>query len=717
MAPESLNTDRQSLATTLLRISRDCGAVVERSRTEQLLTEARVAWPGEESDRWAKWLVESSNSLALRAKVARLSLDDALKLVEDGAHVIGGYQPNAGVLVLLSYDGRNAQVATGAIDGRTKISRSALESRCGAEGSTGRVYTWVVVEPPELGASPGHAAHTHRPIDRVLELVRPEWPDIWVIIVFALFTGIMSLATPIAVEALVDTVAFGRLFQQLAVITALLFGCLTIAATMSGLQTYVVEMIQRRLFARVAADLAHRLPRVDHAKLGSEYAPELANRFFDVVTLQKVVAQLLLDGLTVVLTTLIGMTVLAFYHPFLLLFTALLAVVVIGGLLFLGRGAIDSGINESKMKYKIGAWLEDLMRCPTGFKGKGGSEFAADRANLLVSKYLSSRRKHFRLLFRQVVFVLALQAIAGTVLLAGGGWLVMQGQLSLGQLVAAELIVSTILASLAKLGKHLEGFYDLTAAVDKLGHLFDLSIERHDGLLSVPQGTGFGVRLTDVQRHGRGEALSSGVTVSIEPGERVALYGRAGTGKTTLLNLLYGVESPDDGHIEIEGADPRDLRPDVLRAKIALVGEPETFAGTVMENVRIGRPEVTSTDVRKALEAIGLLDDILELPDGIETHLGASGVPLTPNQLRLLMIARAIVSRPSLVMVDGTLDALPDAEFDDALAALTDRTAQWTLVLATGKKSIAQPFGRILHFAADEQPGQERLSTSRGISE
>ncbi|CAN0367287.1 unnamed protein product, partial [Ectocarpus sp. 4 AP-2014] len=202
------------------------------------------------------------------------------------------------------------------------------------------------------------------------------------------------------------------------------------------IQTFVVEIIQRRLFARVAADLAFRLPRTERSGVAGAYGPELVNRFLDVATLQKVTASLMTDGISIVLATIVGMTVLGFYSPWLLGFDVLLLVVVIGGLLVLGRGAIGAAVKESKLKYKLTAWYEDIMRCQNGFKSSGGAAFANDRASVLTSQYLDYRKEHFSVFFRQVLFVLALQAVAGTVLLGVGGWLVIQGQMTLGQLVA-----------------------------------------------------------------------------------------------------------------------------------------------------------------------------------------------------------------------------------------------------------------------------------------
>ena len=262
-----------------------------------------------------------------------------------------------------------------------------------------------------------------------------------------------------------------------------------------ALIAYVVEIIQRRLFIRVVEDLAYRLPSVDPVAMESKYGPRAVNRFFDIVTVQKVVSTLLVDGVSLIIQTAIGMFILAFYHPFLLGYDVVLlilfAVVVFG----LGRGAVKTAIKESKAKYHVAYWLEELTRLPTAFKLHSGPQFAMGRADQLAIEWLDARRKHFRVVIRQMIFALGLQAIASTVLLGLGGWLVITGELTLGQLVAAELIVMMIVGSFTKLGKHLESFYDLLASVDKLGALFDLPIEPHDDMFHLAKGTPAAVTL------------------------------------------------------------------------------------------------------------------------------------------------------------------------------------------------------------------------------
>ena len=701
----------------VVRISRECGVGVEHLRAEHLVREAQAAWPGEESDQWVHWLQEVCECLALRARVIELPIEDALDLSQDGALLVGGYTPERGVQVLLGSDGSRVEVAAGEIDDRKTISGYELREAFGQHTCKDGRIRWLVVEHPELSDAESARHLKKKPIERLYRIVRPEWSDIWMILVFAFFAGVLNLATPIAVEALVNTVAFGRLLQPVLILAVLLFGFLAFAAVMQGVQTYVAEVIQRRLFARVAADFAYRFPRVASSSLDGKYGPELANRFLDVVTLQKVVASLLLDGVSIVLATLVGMTVLAFYHPWLLGFDVLLLIMIVAGLMVLGRGAVSSGIDESKMKYRLTSWYEDLLRCQSTFKAAGGPEFAIDRANLLSANYLSARRSHFKILFRLISFVLGLQALAGTVLLGGGGWLVIQGQLSLGQLVAAELIVTTILTSMAKLGKHLEGFYDLVASVDKLGALLDLGVERHDGLLSV--------RDTDEILVGGASVVVEGVSLTppnhvpnvlldcrIQPSERIAIYGPTGSGKSTAARLLFALEAPRSGRINICGSEPLDLRPDVLRSTVALAGEPEVFEGTIADNVHLRRPGVSSNDVRTALEQVGLLGYVLALKDGVDTVINANGSPLTTTQLRLLSIARAMVGHPKLLVVDGLLDALPDGDLERVIGALTTSDRRWTLIATTGRRSVAEWFNRTIHLTDDgpDYGGSDRRS-------
>ncbi|QDU89726.1 Alpha-hemolysin translocation ATP-binding protein HlyB [Pirellulimonas nuda] len=710
IAPPSAEPD---LAAVLVRLARERGARVERLRAEKLLAEAGAAWPGDPRLLWMKWLATGATSLGLRAKAMRMTVDDALRLAQDGALVVAASQGDQLVSLVLGFDGGHAEVAAEGSNDSRRLTPTQLTSELGApiEQEPDK-WVWMVVTDVELGHDHGGRLHRN-PVNRLLDLMRPERSDIWVVVVFAFSVGVLSLATPIAVESLVNMVAFGRMLQPLLVLSIMLFGFLAFSGLLRALQTFVVEIIQQRLFVRVAADLAYRLPRIKPSSLHGEYGPELTNRFFDVVTLQKVVAQLLLDGVTILLTTLVGMTVLAFYHPFLLGFDVVLLALVTIGVFLMGRGAFSTAIQESIQKYRLAAWLDDLARCSSAFKSSGGAEFALDRANYLTAGYLECRRGHFKVLFRQLLFIFGLQAVAGTVLLGCGGWLVIREQLTLGQLIAAELIVATILSALNKLGKHIEGFCDLVASVDKLGHLFDLEMEPQDGQLALTPGSGVRVRITSAS-DGFDGARQEVRSLALESGERVALLDPAGAGGSPLIDMLYGLSKPEGGHVEIEHADPRDLHPETLRTAVAMVRSVDVFEGTLAENIHLGRPDVSMTDVRWALQGVRMLDTVLRLPEGLDTPLNGAGGPFIPSQLMMLMLARAVVGRPRMVLVDGALDGLGDQQLEVAIDLLTDPARGWTLLATTGRRTIAERFDRVIDLAAEDADAANLRPTSNG---
>ena len=170
----------------------------------------------------------------------------------------------------------------------------------------------------------------------------------------------------------------------------------------------------------------------------------------------------------------------------------------------------------------------------------------------------------------------------------------------------AELIVTVIVGSFAKFGKHMESFYDLLASVDKLGILFDIPMERQDGMLAIDRSVPAKVELNAVSYGWPGQsAVIDGITAQIETGGALAILGEGGAGKSTLIDLLYGLRSPTVGHLTIDGFDPRDIRPDILRSRIALVRDNEVFHATVEENIHLHREGIMATDVRDTLAAIG----------------------------------------------------------------------------------------------------------------
>ncbi len=588
---------------------------------------------------------------------------------------------------------------------RLSITRTALAQSLGLK-SVHEVVEVGIVHPerPAHGMSAHAEHHEHMsPARRFFGLLKAEKQDIRTLLIFSVFAGILYLAAPLAVDAVVSNLAFGGqsqpFVQALVVVSLALFACLALQAVVTAFQYYISDIIQRRIFVRTASDLAYRLPRVKAESLDGVHAPELVNRFLDVVTAQKSTSLLLLDGVNLVFSTLIGMLLLALYHPLLLLFVAVLLALIVLILRLLGRGAVRTSIEESMMKYDLVNWYEEIAHFPFLFKGPGGYGMAYERANQLATDYVTARAKHFRVLMRQIAGLLTLQVFAAAALLAVGGYLVISQQITLGQLVASELIMGSIVAALAKMGKKLEAWYDAMAAMDKLGHIFDLEIEREDGEQPAKQKGGALINASALTFSYGGAPLFADRHFTILPGTRAAIVGPHGSGASSLLDIMFGLRQPTGGFMSIDGLDLRSWYLEALRESVMLLRRDEIVDATIVENLRLGRNDIGMDEIRTALSSVGLLDDLLHRPEGLNLRLKIGGAPLSGNQRTRLILARALVQRPRLLLIDELLDGLDTDSFATLSAAILDKSQSWTVVLTTRDHDVTKKCDQLIELA------------------
>jgi len=522
--------------------------------------------------------------------------------------------------------------------------------------------------------------HPVRTWPLLLRLLGTERTDILTILVFALGVGLLSVVTPAAIEALVNTVAFGVLLWPVVVLALVMFGFLAFSATLRAMQSVVAEYVQRRVFVRTARAFVEGFLHADAEVLARRNPTDIVNRFFEVAAVQKCLATLLVDGVQIAMTTIVGLAVLAFYHPYLLVFAVVMVFLLAFLLLVLGSGGIRTSVAESAAKYDFAAWLEDLARCPRALRNASGLEYAERRAEEGIDAYLGARRKHFSVVWRQLLFALAIEAVASTTLLGLGGWLVIQRQLNLGQLVAGELIVTLVLSAISKIGKYAEVFYDLHAGLAKLAVIDELTLEVDGGeTLPVREGPlAARAEVVDTQGGIRAIEVAAGSSVSMP----------AGAATTAFLESLALLRAPSSGTLDLDSIDTRSLDRPEARESVSLVSGAETFAGTVTENLRAGRDRISAGDLREALEAVGLSTRISRLPLGMATPLDSDGHPLDPGESARLTLARAIAGRPRLLLIDRTLDGI-DLERPSTLAeTLFAEHAPWTLIVATSRDDV-----------------------------
>lgn len=525
------------------------------------------------------------------------------------------------------------------------------------------------------------------PWQRLGRLLMAERRDISLIILYGVAAALLSLATPVAVQVLVNTIAFGAFQQPLFVLSMLLAVSLSLSGFLRVLQAVVVEMLQRRLLARVTDDLCLRLPKVRLNALDHASGREYVNRFFDVFAAQKYLATLLLDGIAAFVAIAVGLTLLAFYHPFLLGFDAALIAATLFILFGLGVGGPPTALAESSQKYKLASWLEDIIDRPDLFKHDGGGALAARRAGTETREWMVRRAKHFRIVIRQVAAAHVLQVVALTGLLGIGGWLVLDGQLSLGQLVAAEIVIAGALASLVSFAAKLETLYDLLAATSKLGFLLDLPLDPEARVKRSPSDH-------PLRLEAEGVALplrATRVDFSVPSGQAVEIGIAEPLARQHLADMLVATRTPASGLLRLDDVDMSDAPTADIVDRVVLIRTLAPLDDTVRDNLTLAREDIDDDMLRDALSAVGLMTMVESLPEGLDTLLKRDDHRLSHEDRVRLATARALAGRPRLIVIDGVFDDLTADARSDLIEALSDRSQDHTVVILTRHRDDAKP--------------------------
>jgi putative ABC transport system ATP-binding protein len=528
-------------------------------------------------------------------------------------------------------------------------------------------------------------------IARVSLLFKLERRVIGLIVSYALAIGLFSLIVPLTVQELVNTFAFSIQPIMIVTLAGVMVLSLLCVGAFRALQYYAVEILERRIFARVALALTQLLPRLSM----QGFRPRYANYFFETVLMQRALSVLLVDIINVVVGGIVGMTILVFYHPYFLAFNALLLTGFALIVLVLSHGALRSTIEMSQAKYDTLHWLQEISFNLPHFKSSVSNPLLLKKTDELVSHYIAARRTRFHILIRQYLGSVGWQALGHSALIGTAGWLLALGQLTLGQLVAAEVIVGALLINFDSVVKRMGYVFYFLTALTELDFVF--SLPKDASATSVP------VALPDPQIHGlrllcKDLAFSfpgSGYefvnfNLDVSPGEKVAIFSNTSAGKTSLARVLAGLYLPTSGVIRYNGVDVRDLDMDSLNAHRGLVLDSQLslFEGTLEENITLDRPSVTYEDIVWALRFVELEEEVDAFPFGLKTPVRPEGKALTNAQIQKVLVARAIVTRPQLLIFDGTLHSLHPTTREAVLRRLCSKEEPWSVLFVSNDPGL-----------------------------
>lgn len=536
---------------------------------------------------------------------------------------------------------------------------------------------------------------------RFWRLIKADGREIRNVYYYSFFAGLISLSLPLGVQAIVNLIQGGRVNSAWIVMVIIVVLGVALNGIMQILQLRITENIQQRIFTRAAFEFAYRIPRIKLENLFKTYTPELINRFFDVMTIQKGISKLLISISTAGIQVFLGLVLLSLYHPFFIIFSFLLLLVFYLIFQFTGKKGFKTSMEESSHKYKLAHWLEEVGRTSISFKLAGKTDYALERSNVHAERYLSAREKHFKILVTQYSLLVVFKVLVVTGLLAIGGVLVMEQQMNIGQFVAAEIIIVMIINSIEKLIRDIETVYDVLTGIEKIAQVTDLELEKDEGIdirKNLNDG-GLDVDVKDVSFHypHSNNLTLEDINISIKANENIVIAGKNSSGKSTLIQIIAGLYDVQKGNVSYNSLSLGSLNLESLRSVIgANLNQEDLFFGSIMENIVVGRDRASQENVKWAIDKVGLTQYMSSLPEGYNTMILPNGKSLPKSIIQKLLIARSIVDKPRLVLLEYSFEHLSYTDKMKIMEFLFDKSNKWTIVAVSKDTDLMKNSDKVM---------------------
>lgn len=505
----------------------------------------------------------------------------------------------------------------------------------------------------------------------------PEFPFIKVILVNTLAISLLGLAVPLTVQGLINVLISRSLKQPLVMLSLMLLCILSFSGMLQAIQTYTVEILKRRLFVRYGLVLSERLTNYRDDIFRKENSPSLINRYFDTLSMQSSMVTFFVDGFGFFVMFCIGFGMLIFYHPYFLAFAVAMVVFLVINWLLFGPAGVRAGSPEADGKYNLVGWIEELSRVRNMFSSASGREFSNNKVTALFNEWLDKRNTLFRCQFRQHIGLQIFSVTTNVTLLFLGGMLVLRQELSMGQLVAAALVVGNITSSIPRLQSYFMSIYDYSTAIDKIAQFYDYPLEEDSHAKAQ-------VITHDIQFRQVHIDPNYNFDFALPAGKRIGINIKSFSAIDVFYDLLMGFIPPERGTILVGGKHQADINVPSLRDDIQLIRRDQFFAGSILENLcgtKKGTYEMLA--MQSALEKVGLWENIQKMPDKLHTQIRPNGFPLSRSQILTLQVARAFLTRPRILFVTPDFEQISSYKRPMVFSHLLDPSYPWTLLFFT----------------------------------
>ena len=539
------------------------------------------------------------------------------------------------------------------------------------------------------------------PYQRFWLLLKPDQKEIYQVYTYAFFKGVIALSLPLGIQSIINLIQAGRVSTAWMVLVGIVILGIALGGYMQLMQMRIMEIIQQKIFARAAFDFTFRIPKIKFEEINKHFAPELVNRFFDIITLQKSLSKIVIDFSSAILQIVFGLILLSVYHSFFIFFSLFLLLLVFLIFRLTFQKGMESSLKESSYKFKLVSWLEELARSKDSFKLAGITQLPEMKTDERVFGYLTSREKHYQVLRKQYVFLLMFKVFVALGLLLIGGLLVLKQQMNIGQFVAAEIIILLVIDSSEKLILSLENVFDSFTSLEKLGQVVDLELDVQKDASSLTDigNRPFTVEISQVSFKYPTSTTNvlNNINYHFKENHHYCITGSNGSGKSTLLHLIAGLYKPQSGSICINGFPIENYSLPMLYSHLGNgLNEETIFEGTLYENITLGRSFITLDMVQQAIQHIFLSDYIKSLPKGLDHGIEVSGGKLPKSIVQRIILARSIVNNPKLLLVENQLDLIEEDIRKKIIDFLTDKKNAWTLICISNDQYLQSTVDHVI---------------------
>jgi ABC-type bacteriocin/lantibiotic exporter with double-glycine peptidase domain len=530
------------------------------------------------------------------------------------------------------------------------------------------------------------------PIKRLLQVLKLEKKEVSAIYLFAILSGLLQLSIPLGIQAILNFVLAGAISTSMVILITMVVTAVFFSGVLQVGQMRVIEKIQQRIFSRYSFEFAWRVPKLDLQKVDHYYMPELMNRFFDTVSLQKGLSRLLLDIPSATIQVFFGLILLSMYSNIFIIFSLFTLIIVYLILRNTGAKGLRTSLEESENKYAVVAWLEEVARVLKSFRFSRNSNLPVERTDEYVVNYLDARTRHFKVLLVQYWSLIFFKVIITTGMLVVGGVLLVKNQINIGQFVASEILILTVLSAVEKLIQSLDKVYDVLTSVEKLGKVLDIPIEQ-EGTLSIADNTNpLSVEMQHVKfGYNQFVTILNNVSFSVSPGHTLCIMGATGSGKSSILRLLTGSYRQYEGNILVDGVPIGNYNHDSLRATTGILfHQQDIFQGTLFENISLGDQSIKAADILALAQKIGLESFITSLKDGFDAVIDPAGKRLSGSVIRKILLLRALISSPRLLLLEEPWQGFDEHSQRMIKNYLLKDTSKTTVIVATNDEEFAK---------------------------